>query len=226
MRHVETPRLDRRDRFISICSLLAALRGVNIAVRAMSVLGQKERGGTTPARREAPASASTGNRPPGSPAARRTTPASSCCLPGSTGTGSATAPATASPAGAAAADCPGSFPCYTPRQLRAAYGIQPLLDRGMAAASRWRCPRRPNRGRAAPAGLRPPAVGHRHPAGPGGLRPPVRTAPRADPGHHGLGGLVRFAVAGRRGGGGGRRAGARRRPGRHHPRDPGRPGRR
>ena len=50
---------------------------------------------------------------------------------GSTRTGSATAPARASPAGAAAADCPGSFPCYTPRQLRVAYGIQPLLDRGI-----------------------------------------------------------------------------------------------
>ena len=50
---------------------------------------------------------------------------------GSMRTGSATAPAAASPAGAAAADCPGSFPCYTPRQLRVAYGIQPLLDRGI-----------------------------------------------------------------------------------------------
>ena len=39
---------------------------------------------------------------------------------GSTGTGSATA-----------TDCPGSLPCYTLRQLRAAYGIQPLLDRGI-----------------------------------------------------------------------------------------------
>ena len=47
------------------------------------------------------------------------------------GTGGATAAATARPAGAAAADCPGSFPCYTPRQLRVAYGIQPLLDRGI-----------------------------------------------------------------------------------------------
>jgi len=50
---------------------------------------------------------------------------------GSTGTGGAAAPAAASPPGAAATDCLGSLPCYTPRQLRAAYGIQPLLDRGI-----------------------------------------------------------------------------------------------
>jgi subtilase family serine protease len=50
---------------------------------------------------------------------------------GSTGTGGATAPAAASPPGAAATECLGSQPCYTPRQLRAAYDIQPLLDRGI-----------------------------------------------------------------------------------------------
>ena len=50
---------------------------------------------------------------------------------GSTATGSATAPAAASPPGAAATYCLGSQPCYTPRQLRVAYGIQPLLDRGI-----------------------------------------------------------------------------------------------
>jgi subtilase family serine protease len=33
--------------------------------------------------------------------------------------------------GAATADCLGSLPCYTPRQFRVAYGIQPLLDRGI-----------------------------------------------------------------------------------------------
>jgi subtilase family serine protease len=49
---------------------------------------------------------------------------------GSTGPGVATAPA-ASPAGAAATDCLGSLRCFTPRQLRVAYGIQPLLDRGI-----------------------------------------------------------------------------------------------
>jgi subtilase family serine protease len=49
-------------------------------------------------------------------------------LPGA----STTAPATASPPGAAAADCLAlPSPCYTPQQLRVAYGIQPLLDRGI-----------------------------------------------------------------------------------------------
>lgn len=45
---------------------------------------------------------------------------------------SATAAGTASPPGAVAADCLtlGS-PCYTPGQFRAAYGVQPLLDRGI-----------------------------------------------------------------------------------------------
>jgi subtilase family serine protease len=50
---------------------------------------------------------------------------------GSTGTGSAAAPGTASPPGGAEAACLGSLPCYTPRQFRVAYGIQPLLDRGI-----------------------------------------------------------------------------------------------
>jgi len=50
---------------------------------------------------------------------------------GSTRTGAATAPATAIPPGAAAADCLGAQACYTPRQFRVAYGIQPLLDRGI-----------------------------------------------------------------------------------------------
>jgi subtilase family serine protease len=46
--------------------------------------------------------------------------------------GSATAPATASPPGAAVTDCLAlPSPCYTPQQLRVAYGIQPLLDRGI-----------------------------------------------------------------------------------------------
>ena len=46
--------------------------------------------------------------------------------------GSVTAPATASPPGAVSADCLASRPpCYAPRQLRVAYGIQPLLDRGI-----------------------------------------------------------------------------------------------
>ncbi len=66
-----------------------------------------------------------------SPAAKADGACQQLLPPGSTGTGSATAPATVSPAGAAAADCLGSLPCYTPRQLREAYGIQPLLDRGI-----------------------------------------------------------------------------------------------
>jgi subtilase family serine protease len=46
--------------------------------------------------------------------------------------GSVTAPATASPPGALVADCLAlRSPCYAPRQLRVAYGIQPLLDRGI-----------------------------------------------------------------------------------------------
>ncbi len=66
-----------------------------------------------------------------SPAARANDACQHLLPAGSTGTGSATAPTTASPPGGAAADCPGSLPCYTPRQLRVAYGIQPLLDRGI-----------------------------------------------------------------------------------------------
>ena len=46
---------------------------------------------------------------------------------------SATAPATVSPPGAVSADCLASRPpCYGPRQLRVAYGIQPLLNRGIS----------------------------------------------------------------------------------------------
>jgi subtilase family serine protease len=68
-----------------------------------------------------------------SPAARANDACEHLLSAGSTGTGSAAAPApaTASPPGAATADCLGSLPCYTPRQFRVAYGIQPLLDRGI-----------------------------------------------------------------------------------------------
>ena len=46
--------------------------------------------------------------------------------------GSATAPATTSPPGAVPGDCLTSRPpCYALRQFRVAYGIQPLLDRGI-----------------------------------------------------------------------------------------------
>jgi len=78
------------------------------------------------------ASISISGQPHGnSPAARANDACEHLLHVGSTGTGSATAPATASPPGAAATDCLGSLPCYTPRQLRVAYGIQPLLDRGI-----------------------------------------------------------------------------------------------
>jgi hypothetical protein len=67
---------------------------------------------------------------PDSPSARADDACKHLLAGGSTGTG-ATAPA-ASPPGAVAADCLASRPsCYAPRQLRAAYGIQPLLDRGI-----------------------------------------------------------------------------------------------
>jgi subtilase family serine protease len=67
-----------------------------------------------------------------SPAARANDACEHLLAAGSTGTGSAAAPpATASPSDAAEAACLGSLPCYTPRQFRVAYGIQPLLDRGI-----------------------------------------------------------------------------------------------
>jgi subtilase family serine protease len=68
---------------------------------------------------------------PNSPAAGANAACKHLLHGGSTGTGGATAPAP-SPAGAVPADCLASRPpCYTPRQLRVAYGIQPLLDRGI-----------------------------------------------------------------------------------------------
>jgi subtilase family serine protease len=45
--------------------------------------------------------------------------------------GSATAPATSSLPGAVPADCLTASLCYAPRQFRVAYGIAPLLDRGI-----------------------------------------------------------------------------------------------
>jgi subtilase family serine protease len=66
-----------------------------------------------------------------SPAARANDACEHLLPSGSTGTGGATAPATASSPSTAATDCLGSQPCYTPRQFRVAYGIQPLLDRGI-----------------------------------------------------------------------------------------------
>jgi subtilase family serine protease len=67
-----------------------------------------------------------------SPAARANDACKHLLPRGSTGTGGATAPAPTSPPGAVSADCLAlRSPCYTPRQLRVAYGIQPLLDRGI-----------------------------------------------------------------------------------------------
>lgn len=72
---------------------------------------------------------------PNSPAARAHDACKHLLRSGSTGVGSTTAPTTPTPSGpgALATDCltlPRS-PCYTPMQLRVAYGIKPLLDRGI-----------------------------------------------------------------------------------------------
>lgn len=70
------------------------------------------------------------NGNPKSPAARANAACKHLLPGGSTGT-AATAPVP-SPPGAVSADCLASRPpCYAPRQLRVAYGIQPLLDRGI-----------------------------------------------------------------------------------------------
>lgn len=70
------------------------------------------------------------NGNPNSPAARANDACKHLLTGGRTGTGGATA--TASPPGAVSADCLASRPsCYAPRQLRVAYGIHPLLDRGI-----------------------------------------------------------------------------------------------
>jgi subtilase family serine protease len=67
-----------------------------------------------------------------SPAAR----ANDACKQLLTG-GGARAPVTPSSPGAVAADClTVQSPCYAPRQLRVAYGIQPLLDRGITGRGR------------------------------------------------------------------------------------------
>jgi subtilase family serine protease len=66
-----------------------------------------------------------------SPAARANDACEHLLPAGSTETGGVTEPATASSPGTAAIDCLGSQPCYAARQFRVAYGIQPLLDRGI-----------------------------------------------------------------------------------------------
>ena len=69
---------------------------------------------------------------PNSPAARANDACKHLLSGGSTGTGAAAPSATASPPGAGPGDCLASRPpCYTPRQFRVAYSIQPLLDRGI-----------------------------------------------------------------------------------------------
>jgi len=70
---------------------------------------------------------------PNSPGARANDACKHLLPGGSKTTGAAAAPPTAgAPGGAASADCLAIQPaCYTPQQLRVAYGIQPLLDRGI-----------------------------------------------------------------------------------------------
>jgi subtilase family serine protease len=72
------------------------------------------------------------NGNPKSPAARANDACEHLLSLRRAGLGGATASPTTSPPGAVAADCLTSQPpCYTPRQLRVAYDIQPLLDRGI-----------------------------------------------------------------------------------------------
>ena len=113
---------------------------------------------------------------------------------------------------------------HTPAAPGWPYGIQPLLDRGIvtAAASRWRCPRRPNRGRPHPS--RSPASCSRSPTSGRTWRTSTAAGSDCPPRRRiqifitALAGSSSFAVAGRMcEDGGGHRAGARRRPGRHHP---------
>ena len=66
-----------------------------------------------------------------SPAARANDACEHLLPAGSTRAGSGTAAAAASPPDAAPTDCLDSQPCYTPQQVRVAYGIAPLLDRGI-----------------------------------------------------------------------------------------------
>jgi subtilase family serine protease len=66
-----------------------------------------------------------------SPAGRANDTCKHLLTSGSAGTGSAAGPATASPP-VAETDCLAARPaCYAPQQFRVAYGIQPLLDRGI-----------------------------------------------------------------------------------------------
>ncbi len=67
---------------------------------------------------------------PNSPAARANDACKHLLSGTSTGVGS-TAPATPSPTGVVTADCLTVSQCYAPHQFLVAYGIQPLLDRGI-----------------------------------------------------------------------------------------------
>ena len=52
------------------------------------------------------------------------------CSPAQTATtGAATAHGTAQPSASSTADCDSITTCYTPQQLKTAYGVQPLLQR-------------------------------------------------------------------------------------------------
>ena len=71
------------------------------------------------------------NGSPESPAARANEACKHLLSSTSTGAGSTTATATASPPGTVAADCLTVSQCYAPHQFLVAYGVQPLLDRGI-----------------------------------------------------------------------------------------------
>jgi hypothetical protein len=73
---------------------------------------------------------------PGSPAARANDACKHLLTGGSTVSNGTTATASP-PGGAVSADCLARQPpCYTLQQIRAAYGIQPLLDRGITGVPR------------------------------------------------------------------------------------------
>jgi subtilase family serine protease len=72
-----------------------------------------------------------GQPPANSPAGRANDTCKHLLTSGSAGTGSPAGPAAASPP-VVETDCLAARPaCYTPQQFRVAYGIQPLLDRGI-----------------------------------------------------------------------------------------------
>jgi kumamolisin len=58
-------------------------------------------------------------------------PAHTASDAGPTAGATAGASSTASPAGGSTADCDSVTACYTPQQLQVAYGVRPLLDRGI-----------------------------------------------------------------------------------------------